>query len=194
MTRTATIKRSTRETNIEVVLNLDGGRNIEIQTGLGFFDHMLTALSFHACWDLKLTCKGDLHIDDHHTVEDCGLALGSAINQALGDKQGIKRFASAYAPLDESLARAVIDFSGRPSSVIQLQLQRDMIGQVACENLTHFFQSLASAGLFTLHVDVLRGTNDHHRAEAAFKALALAVREAIEIRDSADVPSTKGTL
>lgn len=194
MTRIARSKRSTKETNIEVTLNLDGQKNIEIQTGLGFFDHMLTALAFHAGWDLQLTCKGDLHIDDHHTVEDCALTLGTAINEALGEKQGIKRFASTYAPLDESLARAVIDFSGRPTSVIQLGLEREMIGKVACENLTHFFQSLATTGMFTLHVDVLRGTNDHHRAEAAFKALALAIRDAAEVRETAGVPSTKGAL
>ena len=194
MTRTANLKRTTKETNIEVTLNLDGQRKIEIQTGLGFFDHMLTALAFHAGWDLQLTCKGDLHMDDHHTVEDCALTLGAAVKESLGDKQGIKRFAAAYAPLDESLARTVIDFSGRPSSVIELGLERETIGQVACENLTHFFQSLATAGLFTLHVDVLRGTNDHHRAEAAFKSLALAIREASEVRESAGVPSTKGAL
>ena len=194
MTRTANLKRTTKETNVEVTLNLDGQRKIEIQTGLGFFDHMLTALAFHAGWDLQLTCKGDLHINDHHTVEDCALTLGAAIEESLGDKQGIKRFATAHAPLDESLARTVVDFSGRSTGVIELGLERETIGQVACENLTHFFQSLATAGMFTLHVDVLRGTNDHHRAEAAFKSLALAIREAAEVRESAGIPSTKGAL
>ena len=191
--RSTSLKRKTNETDIELTLNLDGVGNVQVSTGLGFFDHMLTALAFHAGWDLSLTCNGDLHVDDHHTIEDCGLSLGAAILEIVADKSGVQRFSSKFAPLDESLARAVLDFSGRPSAIVNLDLQRDAIGEVACENLTHFFPSLASAGKFTLHVDVLRGGNDHHRAEAAFKATALAFREALALK-STGIPSTKGVL
>lgn len=193
--RTARVKRETSETRVEIGLNVDGTRELDIQTGLGFLDHMLTALAWHANWDLSLKIAGDLHIDDHHTVEDCGLALGKAIDTALGEKGGINRFGSKYAPLDESLARAVIDFSGRPAAVINLGLRREMLGEVACENLSHFFQSLASTGKFAIHLDVLRGENDHHRVESAFKASALAFREALAITSLPSlVPSTKGVL
>lgn len=192
--RSTTIKRTTKETEIELTLDLDGTGDIQISTGLGFFDHMLNALAFHAGWDLSLNCKGDLHVDDHHTIEDCALVLGAAILEIVADKSGIQRYGSKYAPLDEALARAVLDFSGRPWAVVNLGLQRDSIGTVACENLAHFFQSLASSGKFTIHVDVLRGENDHHRAEAAFKAAALAFREALELTPSGKVPSTKGVL
>lgn len=188
-------ERETRETKIELTLNLDGSRQTDITTGLGFFDHMLTALAFHANWDLTLRCEGDVFIDDHHTIEDCGLVLGEAFRNALGDRTGITRFGSKYAPLDEALARCVIDISGRPVSEIELGLRREMIGQVASENLKHFFQSFAQTAKITLHVDVLRGENDHHRAEAAFKATALALREAGSISsEAATVPSTKGVL
>ena len=155
---------------------------------------MLTALAFHAGMDLTLKCDGDLYVDDHHTAEDCALALGAAIDGALGKRSGIKRFGYAYAPLDEALARTVIDLSGRPWPEIHLQLEREMIGQWACENIVHFFQSLAMALKCSLHVDVLRGTNDHHRAEAAFKSCAKALREAITRTDGEEVPSTKGVL
>jgi len=134
-------------------------------------------------------------VDDHHTAEDCAIALGEALNDALGDKRGIRRFASAYAPLDESLARVVVDISGRPSASVDLALRRDAIGQVACENIEHFFVSLAMSARLTLHADVIRGENDHHKTEAAFKALALALRQAVEIDPASDaVPSTKGVL
>jgi imidazoleglycerol phosphate dehydratase HisB len=191
--RTWSSHRQTKETNIELNLNLDGTGKIEIQTGIGFLDHMLTALAFHAGMDLTLKCDGDLHVDDHHTAEDCALALGSAIDQALGKRTGIRRFGYAYAPLDEALARTVIDLSGRPWPEIHLNLEREMVGQWACENITHFFQSLAMTLKCSLHIDVLRGTNDHHRAEAAFKSCAKALREAIT-RTAGAVPSTKGTL
>ncbi len=186
--------RETRETRIAVRLDLDGVGKIDVQSGLGFLDHMLTLLAFHARWDLALTAEGDLEIDDHHTVEDCALALGAALDQALGDKRGIRRFGHALAPLDESLARCVVDFSGRPVAVIELSLSREKLGDVACENITHFFRSLAVAAKMTIHVDVLRGENDHHRAEAAFKALALAIRDACQIEASNKIPSTKGSL
>ena len=154
---------------------------------------MLTALAFHSRMDLKLICDGDLHIDDHHTAEDCALALGTAIDEALGPRTGIKRFGYAYAPLDEALARSVIDLSGRPWPEIHLHLQREMVGTWACENITHFFQSLAMTQRCSLHVDVIRGDNDHHKAEAAFKSLAKALGEAVTKAEGA-VPSTKGVL
>ncbi|MFG0260597.1 MAG: imidazoleglycerol-phosphate dehydratase HisB [Phycisphaerales bacterium JB041] len=193
--RAATVTRTTRETDIRVELRLGGSGTASIRTGLGFFDHMLTALCTHARLDLDLACTGDLHVDDHHTIEDCALALGQALDEALRDRRGIIRFGSAYAPLDESLCRVVVDLSGRPSSVVSLGFTRESLGDVATENLTHFFSSLAVGARCTLHVDCLRGENDHHRAEAAFKALALALRQAVAVDAANDrVPSTKGTL
>ena len=192
--RETTGSRTTSETEIALRLNLDGVGKADIQTGIGFLDHMLICLTKHARFDLHLRCKGDLEIDDHHTAEDCALALGQALDQALGDRVGIARFAHAYAPLDEALARAVVDFSGRPSATVDLGLKRERIGKLACENIGHVFISLAMASRTTLHVDVIRGENDHHRAEAAFKAMALALRQAI-MRDGSDqIPSTKGVL
>jgi imidazoleglycerol phosphate dehydratase HisB len=193
MTRTSTLTRRTSETDIACTLGLDGAGEIRVATGLGFLDHMLTALAKHAGFDLTLTCTGDLHIDDHHTVEDCGLALGAALADALGTKAGIVRFGSACAPLDEALVRAVVDLSGRPWPEIHLGFRRERLGDVATENLTHFLQSLAMAGRFNLHVDKLRGENDHHVAEAAFKATALALRQAVAVRGGG-IPSTKGAL
>ena len=193
--RTAEICRTTRETEVRLSINLDGAGDVSVGTGLGFLDHMLTALATHARFDLDLKCAGDLEVDDHHTIEDCAIVLGEAFDSALGDKRGIRRFASAFAPLDESLARVVLDVSRRPSACVDLGLRRDTIGAVACENISHFFTSFAMSARVTLHVDVLRGENDHHRAEAAFKALALAMREAIAIDGASDrVPSTKGVL
>ena len=192
--RQSEIERKTKETDVRVALSLDGSRSLHIATGLGFFDHMLTALAFHAGWNLNLIAKGDLDVDDHHTVEDCGIAIGEAIADAL-QGQPINRFGSKFAPLDESLARAVVDFSGRPHATVELGFIREKIGDVATENLTHFFQSLAMSAKFTLHIDLIRGENDHHKAEAAFKALALAMREALQIAaDTSMVPSTKGVL
>lgn len=193
--RTASVKRETNETRIACELSLDGAGRVSVATGLGFLDHMLTALATHARFDLELTCEGDLQVDDHHTVEDCALVLGAVIDEALGDRAGIARFGSAYAPLDESLARVVVDLSGRPSAEVELGLRREILGTVACENIGHFFVSLAVASRSTLHVDVLRGENDHHKAEAAFKALALALRAAVSLDPRSDgVPSTKGRL
>jgi imidazoleglycerol-phosphate dehydratase len=194
MTRRATVERHTAETEIRLTLDLDGSGAATLDTGLGFFDHMLTALIRHSRFDLELACSGDLHVDDHHTVEDCGLALGQALDQALGDRRGIRRFAHAYAPLDEALARVVVDLSGRPSPHVELGLSRPKIGDVAAENLGHFFQSFAIAGRMALHVDVLKGQNDHHRAEAAFKAAALALKDAVAMTAHGDIPSTKGLL
>ncbi len=192
--RTAALTRKTLETAIELQLSLDGEGRADIATGIGFLDHMLTSLAKHARFDLTLKCAGDLEIDDHHSAEDCALALGQALDQALGERRGIARFGSAYAPLDEALARAVVDLSGRPCAVVDLGLAREALGQLACENLPHVFTSLATAGRMALHVDVLRGTNDHHRAEAAFKAVALALRQAVRADGPDRVPSTKGVL
>lgn len=193
MRRVTEISRSTAETSIRGRLTLDGERRVAVQTGVGFLDHMLSALAFHAGWDLELECEGDLDVDDHHTAEDCALAIGAAIDRALGDRTGIARFGWAYAPLDEALARAVVDLSGRPWPEIDLGLRREAIGGLACENLGHVLSSLAMAAKAAIHVDVLRGANDHHRAEAAFKALALALRQATGPAGSC-VPSTKGAL
>lgn len=193
MARSAKRTRSTNETSVSVTLDLDGSGKSRITTGIGFLDHMLDALARHARLDLELTADGDLAVDDHHTAEDCALVLGAAIDEALGDRAGIARFGYAYAPLDEALARVVIDFSGRPSATVDLGLTREAIGQIACENIAHFFESFATTARCALHIDVLRGRNDHHRAEAAFKAFALAIRQAVRI-DGDAVPSTKGTL
>jgi imidazoleglycerol phosphate dehydratase HisB len=192
--RTAKLERKTRETEIRVDLALDGEGRVEIATGLGFLDHMLTALAFHAGWDLSLSCRGDLEVDDHHTVEDCALALGEALDRALGERSAIERFGWAVVPMDEALARAAVDLSGRPCAVVDLGLRRESIGQVATENLAHFLQSLATAARAALHVDVLRGDNDHHRAESAFKATARALRHAVAPAGRGGVPSTKGVL
>lgn len=192
--RTATVERKTKETEIAVTVDLDGTGKSSVATGLNFLDHLLDALVRHSRMDVTLTCKGDLHVDDHHTVEDCALALGEAVERALGDKRGIYRFGSAYAPLDEALARAVIDLSGRPYAYVELGLRREKLGDTATEMIGHALTSFAMAAKMTLHIELLRGHNDHHRAEAAFKALALALRHAIAHDGTTDVPSTKGVL
>ncbi|KAF9972730.1 imidazoleglycerol-phosphate dehydratase [Actinomortierella ambigua] len=194
--RTATVERKTNETDIKISLTMDqaGTQDIDIHTGIGFLDHMYHALSKHSGWSLRLTCNGDLHIDDHHTAEDTAIALGMAFKQALGEPRGIKRFGSAYCPLDEALSRAVVDISGRPFADVNLGLKREKIGELSCEMIPHVIQSFAQAAGITLHVDVLKGFNDHHRAESAFKALAVALKLAVERTGSNDVPSTKGVL
>lgn len=194
--RTAEVRRSTNETRVDLTLALDGMGSIEVATGIGMFDHMLHALALHAGWDLELACNGDLDVDDHHTVEDVGLALGIAIHGALGAKRaGIARFGHAYAPLDEALARAVVDVSGRPHFAGEFGLLRERVGTLSCEMVPHFFQSLAQMASLTLHVDVIRGTNDHHRIEACFKAVAIALRAALALTGRDDeIRSTKGVL
>lgn len=192
--RTASTSRTTRETEIQCSIKLDTAGNSTISTGLGFLDHMLDALSRHSGIEINITCTGDLVVDDHHSVEDCALVLGKCIDEALADRVGIERFASAYAPLDESLARCVIDFSGRPFSAVEIGFVRESLGDVATENISHFLESLAVAMRATLHIDLIRGKNDHHKAEAAFKALALALRDATRITREGSMPSTKGTL
>jgi len=194
MSRTAAVERRTRETSVRVGLDLDGTGAATIGTGIGFLDHLLESLARHARLDLTLSCEGDLQVDDHHTAEDCALALGEALDRALGERRGVNRFGWAYAPLDDALARAVADLSGRPFAAVDLGLRREAIGGLACENVAHLLRSLAVAARLTLHVDVLRGENDHHRAEAAVKAVALALRQAVAPSGFNDVPSTKGTL
>lgn len=192
--RIGEVQRQTAETKIELALDLDGSGQSMIRTGIGFFDHLLTSLAKHARWDLRLECQGDLEVDDHHSVEDCGLAIGTALDQALGERRGIARFAHAYAPLDEALVRSVIDLSGRAGAWVELPLGRESIGTLSCENVPHFFRSLASTARLTLHLDLIRGENAHHIAEAAFKSFALAIRSAVSLDGSGTIPSTKGSL
>lgn len=192
--RTSRITRKTNETDITAVLDLDGNGSTEVTTGIGFLDHLLSTLIHHARFDLQLECRGDLHVDDHHTAEDCGLVVGESIDRALGERRGIQRFGWALAPLDEALARAVVDLCGRACAVVDLDLRREALGGLACENVSHLFSSLATGARACLHVDVLRGENQHHRAEAAFKATALALRAAVARVGHDQVPSTKGVL
>ncbi|EQC41625.1 imidazoleglycerol-phosphate dehydratase [Saprolegnia diclina VS20] len=192
--RIGTIHRQTKETSIDVVLDLDGNGSSNISTGIGFLDHMLDAVAKHGRFNLELTCKGDTWIDDHHTAEDCGLALGEALDSALGPRKDIARFGSALVPLDEALARVIVDISSRGCSAVALDLRRPSIGTLSTEMISHFFVSFASAARLTLHVDVIKGENDHHKAEAAFKAFARALRQAVAFDPTAGVPSTKGML
>ncbi len=192
--RSAQVVRKTKETDITVSLFLDGRGDINIATGIGFLDHMIGSLAKHAGFDLSVQCQGDLFIDDHHTVEDVALTLGAALDQALGARAGIARFGYAYAPLDEALSRAVVDISSRPFACLQIDLKREKIGQLACENVAHFFSSLAIAARITLHIELISGENDHHKVESAFKALALALKQAVQPDGSSKVPSTKGVL
>lgn len=192
--RRTQVERKTTETTVQVVLDLDGTGRADVRTGVGFLDHLLTALARHARFDLTLRCEGDLHIDDHHSVEDAALVLGQALDRALGDRRGIARFGWAMAPLDEALACVVVDLSGRPFAEVHCGLTRDALGTLSAENVPHFLRSFATTARLTLHVDVSKGENDHHRAEAAFKALALALRQAVTASGGADVPSTKELL
>ena len=193
--RTASIHRKTNETDITIELNLDGTGKHEIATGVGFLDHMLTHIAVHGLFDLTVKASGDLHIDVHHTVEDVALVLGSAFDQALGDRKGITRMASFYAPMDETLAFVAIDLSGRPYAVIDADWGQAPVGQIPTSLFPHFFGSFAVTARCNLHARVLYGRDDHHKAEALFKALARAL-DAATLLDPrrADVPSTKGTL
>ena len=194
--RLATIHRATSETDITVSINLDGTGQTRIATGIGFFDHMLTALGRHSMCDLTVEAKGDLHIDYHHTVEDTGIALGRAFAQAIGDKRGIRRYGSALVPLDEALSEAVIDISGRPYLAWSVEFTRDKIGEMDTELFEEFFRAFAMSAMVTLHLTQRSGRNCHHIAEASFKALARALRMACEHdpRAQGTVPSTKGVL
>lgn len=194
--RKATISRKTEETEIEVSINLDGSGTYDNQTGVGFFDHMLDQLARHALIDMKIRCKGDLHIDDHHTVEDVGIALGQALTEAVGDKKGIRRYGSCLLPMDDALVRAALDLSGRPYLVWNIELPTPKIGTFDTELVREFFTGFSMNCGMTLHLDMLSGINSHHIAEATFKAVARALRDALETdpRRADAIPSTKGVL
>ncbi|KAH3902304.1 imidazoleglycerol-phosphate dehydratase HIS3 SCDLUD_002124 [Saccharomycodes ludwigii] len=185
---------TTKSTEAAVASQSTSAQVISIQTGIGFLDHMIHALAKHSGWSLIVECIGDLHIDDHHTTEDCGIALGTALKEAMGSIRGVKRFGTGFAPLDESLSRAVVDLSNRPYCFTDMKFKREKIGDLSTEMIPHFLMSFAEAARITMHVDVLRGENDHHKAESAFKALAVALREAMASNGTNDVPSTKGVL
>lgn len=194
--RSATVHRKTNETEIAVTVDLDGSGVYQVSTGIGFLDHMLEQLSRHSLIDLKVTAKGDLHIDQHHTTEDTGIAIGEAVAKALGDRRGITRFGHAYAPMDETLTRVAIDISGRPYLVWKVEFSQPRLGELDTEMFEHWFHSFAGSAGITLHVENLYGRNNHHIVESSFKALARSLRAAIEIdpRKADMVPSTKGTL
>ena len=194
--RCAKVSRKTKETAIEVSIDLDGTGQFDHQTGVGFFDHMLDQLSRHALVDMQVRAQGDLHIDDHHTVEDVGIALGQALSQAMGDKRGICRYGSCLLPMDDALVRAALDLSGRPFLVWDVPLPTAKIGQFDTQLAREFFQAFSTHAGITLHVEKLHGLNSHHIIEAVFKAVARALRDALELdaRKSKDIPSTKGSL
>jgi imidazoleglycerol-phosphate dehydratase len=194
--RKATVNRHTAETKIAVTIDLDGTGTYRVATGIGFLDHMLEQLSRHSLIDLDLSVDGDLHIDQHHTTEDSALAIGEAVSKALGDRRGIVRYGTAYAPMDEALTRAAVDISGRPFLVWKLAFTQEKLGEWDTELVEHWFHSFAQTAGLTLHVENLYGRNNHHLVESAFKALARALRDAIEIdpRKADAVPSTKGVL
>ena len=193
--RTSEVLRSTKETNVAVQLNLDGAGRFSNRTGVGFLDHMLDLFAKHGGFDLEVTCDGDLHVDDHHTVEDVGISLGQAVAEALGDKAHVARYGHAYLPMDETLARAVIDLSGRFSFHFDVAFTRPSVGDLSTEMVRHFWYSFAEHAGCTLHISVLYGENTHHKVEAVFKAVARALRAAVH-RDVAHaaMPSTKGRL
>jgi imidazoleglycerol-phosphate dehydratase len=193
--RAATIERKTKETDIRVKLNLDGTGRSQISTGLPFLDHMLDLFSRHGLFDLQLSCKGDLEIDDHHSVEDIAISLGRALLEALGDKKGINRYGEAVVPMDEALCRSVIDLSGRFYLVYEVQTRRQKIGNFSVELAEHFWRSFAETAKLNLHIDCLRGRNTHHILEGTFKATARALSQAVAMNARvAGVPSTKGIL
>lgn len=193
MTRTATVSRKTKETDIEVSVDLDGTGSTSIETGVGFFDHLLTSLGHHSLIDLDIRCVGDLEIDDHHSVEDTAIVLGQALAEALGDRSGIRRYGDATVPMDEAIATCGVDVGGRPYALIDIPLRQPMIGNLSTQNVPHALEAFARSAGFTLHLTAT-GSNDHHIAEAAFKALARAVRAAVSIDDRRiGVASTKGS-
>ena len=194
--RTAKITRKTAETSISVEINLDGSGTYDNQTGVGFFDHMLDQLSRHSLIDFTIRAEGDYHIDDHHTVEDTGIALGQALVQALGDKKGIRRYGSCHLAMDDAQVRCALDLSARPFLICNLDIPTQKIGSFDTELVREFFQALSTHGGITLHIDQLHGFNSHHIAEAAFKSVARALREAVETdpRKADAIPSTKGAL
>jgi len=191
--RTGRINRQTNETSLEISLDIDGTGKSTIDTGIGFLDHMLTLFSFHGGFDLNIKCEGDLNVDTHHTVEDIGIALGKAFNQAMEDKRGIKRYGSCYLPMDESLARCVVDISGRAYLVYNLYFNKERIGTMDTEDFKEFFRAFCVNSNITLHIELLYGENDHHKIEAVFKGLGRTLRQALEIV-SDKVESTKGLI
>lgn len=194
--RSAKVTRNTLETQIGVEVNLDGTGKVRLDTGLAFLEHMLDQIARHGLIDLDITAKGDLHIDAHHTVEDIGITLGQAFNQALGDKKGLRRYGHAYVPLDEALSRVVLDISGRPGLVFNAEFVRSNVGEFEVDLIREFFQGFVNHALVTLHIDNLAGDNAHHQAETIFKAFGRALRVALELdpRMVGVMPSTKGTL
>jgi imidazoleglycerol-phosphate dehydratase len=194
--RKASLRRTTKETDVEVAVDLDGTGAAAISTGIGFLDHMLELLARHSRIDVNVTARGDLHIDHHHTTEDVGIALGQALKQALGDMKGITRYADVHVPMDEALTRVALDISGRPFLVFKAEFVRDKVGAFDTELVEEWFRAFATNAGITLHVETLYGTNDHHIAESCFKGLARALRAALAIdpRAAGEVPSTKGRL
>ncbi len=194
--RIASVERITNETAITVTVNLDGTGKANIQTGIGFFNHMLDQIARHGLIDLDIVAKGDLHIDGHHTVEDVGITLGQAVLKAVGDKKGLRRFGHAYVPLDEALSRVVVDFSGRPGLMMDIPFTAGQIGAFDTQLTHEFFQGFVNHALVSLHIDNLKGSNAHHQAESVFKAFARALRAAVELdsRQLDQIPSTKGSL
>ena len=193
--RIAKIERITSETKIKLEFNLDGSGKADVKTGIGFLDHMLDLWAFHGLFNLKLTCKGDLEIDAHHTTEDIALSLGSALDEAVGEKKGIVRYGYSYLPMDEALLRVALDLSGRPEFVFSGEFAQSTIGHLDTQMIRHFFKSLAMSSRMTLHMSILYGINDHHKCEGLFKALGRALRQAVEIDPRrTGVASTKGIL
>ena len=196
MSRNSSVERNTKETQIKINLNLDGTGISELESGIGFLDHMLDQIARHGLIDLEVQAKGDLHIDAHHTVEDIGITLGQAFAKAVGDKKGITRYGHCYAPLDEALSRVVVDISGRPGLELNANFKRALIGEFDVDLIYEFFQGFVNHALITLHIDNLRGDNAHHQVETIFKAFARALRMALTIdpRQADQLPSTKGAL
>jgi imidazoleglycerol-phosphate dehydratase len=193
--RTAHIQRQTRETSVEIWLNLDGAGEADIHSGVPFLDHLLSHVAVHGLLDLRVQAQGDLEIDEHHTVEDIAIVMGQALDQALGRREGIRRMGEAHVPMDEALAFVAVDLSGRPYAVIEAAFARPAIGALSTEMIPHFLETLATHARMTLHARVLYGNNDHHRAEALFKALGRALRQAVEMDPRrTGIPSTKGVL
>lgn len=193
--RSANLRRQTKETEVEVRLTLDGQGHYQVETGLGFLDHMLAQFAMHGLFDLELRARGDLEVDEHHTVEDVAIALGQALDRALDERRGIARMGHAYAPMDEALARVVVDLSGRPYAVVEAGFATPRLGAVDSDLIIHFLETLAIHGRMSLHAQVLYGRNDHHKAEALFKALGRALEAAARLDPRRDaVPSTKGVL
>jgi imidazoleglycerol-phosphate dehydratase len=194
--RKASVERNTKETQISASINIDGKGEYNVSTGIGFLDHMLEQLSKHSLMDIELKAEGDLHIDFHHTTEDSGIALGQALAEALGEKKGIRRFAHSYIPMDETLSRVALDFSGRPYLIWKVEFNRDKVGEMDTELFKEWFGAFAQAAGITLHVENLYGTNNHHIIESCYKGLAKSLRQALEVDERAKdaVPSTKGML